>query len=114
MAFKSIGNDLTLFKSGQLYVSRAAAEQYFQGAPLVRVEYDPEANIVSLSPTSQAGGATRRIWGATRGTQTMAIGMLFRKFHFRLKKNVYANFERQNGRLVFRIPEDAIEKTVDE
>ncbi|RJQ29175.1 hypothetical protein C4571_01945 [Candidatus Parcubacteria bacterium] len=110
MAFEPIDRDadLTFFKSGQVYITQSAAERYFKGISLVRVEYDPEALSVSFSPATTDGPAMRQVWNTTRGTMTISIRMLFRRFHFHLRKTVYANFYRKDDRIVFNLPADAI------
>jgi hypothetical protein len=111
MVFRPVNKStITLYKRGAIYFPAAVYARYFAGHPLVRLEYMPKTRSIRITPTSQSGGDVYALRNQTRGTKGLKLRLLFKRHRIRLTRNVFADLKYRDGRLMFQIPEDAIEE----
>ena len=112
MAFKTIRkySDVTLYRTGILYISSYANAKWFAQHPLVRIEYDADTRTVALTPTSHSGGNTFTATNASRRSRNVSLKALLKQERLTVKGSIFADLEERGGRLCFEIPAEAVEK----
>ena len=111
MVFETVQkhSDVTLYRTGLLYISRHAVAKYFCASPFALVEYDPDTMTVALTPTN--GKPSKHTWTlmeTTRGTRTVSLKAVLKRYHVSLCQSIFADLEERDGRLCFQIPREAV------